>query len=59
MPKKTSPIEIPVPEKQPEVRPDNIPVVKPVPEISPETFPEEKPDRTDPTEIPLPGEGGL
>ncbi len=59
MPTKPSPIEIPEPEKQPEVRPDNIPVVKPTPEISPEPFPEEEPGRTGPAEIPLPGKGGL
>ena len=58
MPKKTMPVEVPEPGKEPEIRPEKIPTEEPTPapEISPDYLPEEEPGKSTPQEIPPPGE---
>lgn len=58
MPKKITPVEVPKPGEEPEIRPEKIPTEEPAPapEISPDYLPEEEPGKTTPKEIPPPGE---
>ena len=60
MPKKTQPkepIEIPTPERNPEINPEDIPESPVLPEEEPDIIPDEDPFITPPYEVPQPGEG--
>ena len=51
------PIEVPEPERTPEIKPDVDPEYPLIPEEDPDVIPEEDPYETPPVEIPPPGEG--
>ena len=60
MPKKkqpTEPIEIPAPERNPEINPEDIPESPVLPEEEPDIIPDEAPFITPPYEVPPPAEG--
>ncbi len=60
MPKKTQPkepIEIPVPERNPEINPEDIPESPVLPEEDPDIIPDEASFITPPYEVPPPAEG--
>jgi hypothetical protein len=51
------PIEVPRPERMPEIKPDIDPEYPLLPEEEPDIIPEEDPFETPPYEVPAPGEG--
>jgi hypothetical protein len=60
MPKKvnpSTPVEVPKPEPEPVIYPDDIPDMPLPPEELPDIIPDEEPFITPPYEIPEPGEG--
>jgi len=51
------PIEIPQPEKEPEIEPPDYPEEPFIPGADPDVIPYEDPFETPPYELPVPGEG--
>lgn len=50
------PVEIPEPEKMPEITPDHVPESPEMPKEEPDNIPEEEPFITPPYEVPTPSE---
>jgi hypothetical protein len=55
--KQGDPIEVPLPERIPEVKPEVDPEYPLLPEENPDVIPEEDPFQSPPYEVPTPGEG--
>jgi len=55
--KEGQPVEVPGPEKTPEIKPEVDPEYPLLPDESPDVIPEEEPFVTPPYEVPEPGEG--